>query len=123
MAIAAELGEEETSRLLAAAPRAYHAAARDLLVAAFLLAWHRLTGKRDLLLHLEGHGREDIDEYIDVTRTTGWFTSLYPVLLKTPSARAHQGDDCLFSRRSSRRSRRPCARSPTGGSATGSSST
>jgi hypothetical protein len=34
------------------------------------------------VIGLEGHGREHITDEIDTTRTVGWFTSLYPVLLK-----------------------------------------
>jgi non-ribosomal peptide synthase protein (TIGR01720 family) len=31
---------------------------------------------------IEGHGREEIVEGIDVSRTVGWFTTIYPVLLE-----------------------------------------
>ena len=34
-----------------------------------------------LIVDLEGHGREDIATDIDVSRTVGWFTSLFPVVL------------------------------------------
>ena len=34
-----------------------------------------------MLLDLEGHGREEIFPDIDLSRTVGWFTSLYPVRL------------------------------------------
>ena len=40
-----------------------------------------------LLLHLEGHGREDLFEDVDLARTVGWFTTLYPVLLTTTGER------------------------------------
>ena len=32
-----------------------------------------------MLVDLEGHGREALFEEVDVSRTVGWFTSLYPV--------------------------------------------
>jgi non-ribosomal peptide synthase protein (TIGR01720 family) len=35
---------------------------------------------------LEGHGREDLFEDVDVTRTVGWFTSVYPVRLTSDSS-------------------------------------
>jgi non-ribosomal peptide synthase protein (TIGR01720 family) len=44
------------------------------------------TGNRQLLIHLEGHGREDLMEGIDLSRTVGWFTSLYPVHLDLETA-------------------------------------
>jgi hypothetical protein len=34
-----------------------------------------------VLLELEGHGREDIFGDVDLARTVGWFTSLFPVRL------------------------------------------
>jgi len=39
---------------------------------------------RPLQLDLEGHGREEILEGVDVSRTTGWFTSIFPVILEQP---------------------------------------
>lgn len=42
-------------------------------------AWRKVSA---LLFNIEGHGREMFDKNIDITRTTGWFTSTYPVLLK-----------------------------------------
>src|SRR5262249_21775994 len=33
----------------------------------------------------EGHGREEIGPAIDVSRTVGWFTSLFPVRLTVPT--------------------------------------
>ena len=35
-----------------------------------------------LVLDLEGHGREEISDDVDVSRTVGWFTSVYPVHLE-----------------------------------------
>ena len=86
------LDAEHTSGLITKAPAAWHAAARDLLVSALLLAWHQTCGARDLLLDLEGHGREAIDDEVEVTRTVGWFTSLYPVLLTLPAPQTAKGE-------------------------------
>jgi amino acid adenylation domain-containing protein/non-ribosomal peptide synthase protein (TIGR01720 family) len=74
-----------TRQLLKEASRAYHTEINDLLLSALasvLCTW--LGGP--LLIGLEGHGREDIDRSIDVSRTVGWFTSLYPVLLDDEGA-------------------------------------
>ncbi|MGB8508028.1 MAG: condensation domain-containing protein, partial [Pyrinomonadaceae bacterium] len=35
--------------------------------------------RREMMLEMEGHGREELFEGVDVTRTVGWFTSMYPV--------------------------------------------
>ena len=40
------------------------------------------TKRESLVIGLEGHGREQIAENIDLSRTVGWFTTMYPVLLK-----------------------------------------
>ncbi|MEM7353022.1 MAG: amino acid adenylation domain-containing protein, partial [Acidobacteriota bacterium] len=71
-------------RLLRRAPKAYRASVEELLVAALAQAYHGWTGSRWLSLDLEGHGREEIAEGLDLSRTVGWFTALYPVLLELP---------------------------------------
>ena len=38
-------------------------------------------GEHAVLLDLEGHGREEIFADVDLSRTVGWFTSLFPVRL------------------------------------------
>src|SRR5690348_10223739 len=41
----------------------------------------RWTGSRALLVDLRGHGREAIFDDLDVTRTVGWFTTVYPLIV------------------------------------------
>ena len=53
----------------------------DALLTALVEAFAAWTGRRVLLVNLERHGREDILDGVDLSRTVGWFTSLYPVLL------------------------------------------
>jgi non-ribosomal peptide synthase protein (TIGR01720 family) len=53
----------------------------NLLLAALRLSFREWTGSDSLLVDLEGHGRETFFEEIDLSRTVGWFTSIYPVLL------------------------------------------
>jgi fengycin family lipopeptide synthetase C len=81
-----ELGEAETARLLTVAPRAYNTAAHELLIAALALALREFTSGTRILLDLEGHGREAIAEDVDVSRTVGWFTTIYPVLIEADGA-------------------------------------
>jgi non-ribosomal peptide synthase protein (TIGR01720 family) len=52
-----------------------------VLLTALLQAFTRWTGERSLLVDLESHGREAIIDGVDLSRTVGWFTSIYPVLL------------------------------------------
>jgi non-ribosomal peptide synthase protein (TIGR01720 family) len=79
--IAVSLTEQETSDLLQQAPKAYRTQINDLLLTALVLAIGDWKGSYDLSLSLEGHGREDIIKDIDLSRTVGWFTSLFPVRL------------------------------------------
>ena len=79
--IAVSLTEQETSDLLQQAPKAYRTQINDLLLTALVLSLGDWKGSYDLSLSLEGHGREDIIKDIDLSRTVGWFTSLFPVYL------------------------------------------
>jgi amino acid adenylation domain-containing protein/non-ribosomal peptide synthase protein (TIGR01720 family) len=81
--VSANLSVEETGILLTAAHHAYNTRAEDLLLTGLLLAFKNWTGQDRLLVLLEGHGREPLIN-ADVSRTVGWFTSMYPVLLSLP---------------------------------------
>jgi len=78
------LEEEETRALLQEVPSAYRTEIGDVLLTALALAFRMVTGKADLLLDMEGHGRVDRFPDLDLTRTVGWFTTLYPVHLALP---------------------------------------
>jgi len=77
------LDKETTARLLTQANSAFHTRVDHLLLAALLLAVERQFGLEKLRIDLEGHGREDLGRGENVSRTVGWFTSIYPVLLQS----------------------------------------
>ncbi|MEP6802063.1 MAG: amino acid adenylation domain-containing protein [Acidobacteriota bacterium] len=77
---------EETSALLTEVPGIYRTRINDVLLAALADALTPWTGSRVVSIVLEGHGREEIAPGIDVSRTVGWFTSRFPVLLEVPEA-------------------------------------
>ncbi|MFB6596637.1 amino acid adenylation domain-containing protein [Streptomyces diastaticus] len=79
--VTVKLSAEETGSLLRRASAAYHTGVETLLAAACGRALARWTGRRRTLVAMEGHGREELFEDVDLTRTVGWFTSLYPVAL------------------------------------------
>ncbi|MFJ1680705.1 amino acid adenylation domain-containing protein [Streptomyces sp. NPDC088251] len=87
LTLSLELPEEETAQLLAAVPVAFRAGIDEALLATLALAvteWRDRRGRgRDtaVLVDVEGHGREDVVPGADLSRTVGWFTSLYPVRL------------------------------------------
>jgi non-ribosomal peptide synthase protein (TIGR01720 family) len=74
-----QLSTEETQRLLQETVQRYRTHIDELLITALALAISRWTKQRAFHLHLEGHGREEIDVPLDLSRTVGWFTNLYPV--------------------------------------------
>jgi amino acid adenylation domain-containing protein/non-ribosomal peptide synthase protein (TIGR01720 family) len=76
-----------TRELLSEVVAAFGADINDILLAGLALAiahWRELLGKgrgSAVLLDVEGHGREPFVDGIDVSRTVGWFTSMYPLRL------------------------------------------
>ncbi|MFT3764376.1 MAG: amino acid adenylation domain-containing protein [Minicystis sp.] len=80
------LGAEETEQLLRQVPDAYRTQINDILLTALAQAFAAWTGAPGALFDFEGHGREEIFEDCDVTRTVGWFTTVYPVAIELPSA-------------------------------------
>jgi len=79
--IGATLTKTETQAFLQQPPRAYRMQAHEVLIAAVAEAMAAWTGSPDAVIALEGHGREALEEAIDVSRTVGCFTSLFPVRL------------------------------------------
>ena len=83
-AVTVELDRDTTDALLRRVPGAYRTQVNDVLLAALgrvLAGW---TGGSGLLLDLEGHGREELPD-VDLSRTVGWFTSIFPVALDIPA--------------------------------------
>ena len=76
-----------TGALLTRVPAAFHGGINDVLLTGLAVAvadWCRARGRSTngaVLLDLEGHGREDIFADADLSRTVGWFTSLFPLRL------------------------------------------
>ncbi len=75
------------TRALLEAPATYRANVNDLLVTALALALSHWAKSDRLLLDLEGHGREALFPDVDLSRTVGWFTSLYPVAIDLENRR------------------------------------
>ncbi|MDH6108607.1 amino acid adenylation domain-containing protein/non-ribosomal peptide synthase protein (TIGR01720 family) [Kitasatospora sp. MAP12-44] len=71
-----DVSAQVTEAVLTTLPEAYHASVDDVLLTALALA----VGE-DVLVDLEGHGREELGTPTDLSRTVGWFTTLYPVRL------------------------------------------
>ncbi|TBV11413.1 non-ribosomal peptide synthase/polyketide synthase [Stutzerimonas kirkiae] len=82
--IQTRLDQDYTRQLLQQTPAAYRTQVNDLLLTALARVIGRWTARSGVLIQLEGHGREDLFDDIDLTRTVGWFTSMFPVKL-TPT--------------------------------------
>jgi amino acid adenylation domain-containing protein/non-ribosomal peptide synthase protein (TIGR01720 family) len=89
------LSGERTLKLLQEVPAAYNTQINDVLVTALArtLCWWTTKAHSSengagaaVLVELEGHGREEISRSVDVSRTVGWFTSIYPVVLESSAA-------------------------------------
>lgn len=81
-----------TEQLLRHVHRAYNTQINDVLLAALLLGYSRWSGQDTLSLHMEGHGREHLGAGLDVSRTVGWFTAIYPLTLSTKAYTDRLGD-------------------------------
>ncbi len=84
--ITVSLSNEATRALLQQAPRAYRTQINDLLLTALARALSHWCGTDRVAIDLEGHGREEIGAELDLSRTVGWFTTLFPVILETQPA-------------------------------------
>ena len=81
------LAANETQRLLQEVPAAYNVQINDLLLTALGLALKPWVGEC-LRIAVEGHGRPDD---VDLSRTVGWLTTLYPLLLTLPASNLGYG--------------------------------
>ncbi|MCJ8268918.1 MAG: condensation domain-containing protein, partial [Psychrosphaera sp.] len=82
-----------TRQLLQQAGKAYRCKINELLLASVLLGFNRWSGQTGLTVDLEGHGRETLNwpqgegqQPLVLDQTVGWFTSVYPLTLKTDQA-------------------------------------
>lgn len=77
----ASLDRAETEALLHRVPHAYRTQVNDVLLCALARGFLSWTGAREIVVDLEGHGREPLFDDVDLSRTVGWFTTIYPVRL------------------------------------------
>ncbi|OGA14919.1 MAG: hypothetical protein A3H32_18620 [Betaproteobacteria bacterium RIFCSPLOWO2_02_FULL_63_19] len=87
-----ELSPALTSAISTSVPTVFHAGIDDVLLAALAIA---VGAERcgPLLVDLEGHGRES--DRFDLSRTVGWFTSLFPVRLDVGDVAGEDVDRAL----------------------------
>ncbi len=82
--LAVALSAEDTDTLVRTAPTAFRTRINEVLLTALGWALSRVSGCDRVSVDLEGHGREEIIAGVDLSRTVGWFTTIYPVVLELP---------------------------------------
>ena len=82
------LPASDTAPLLTTAHAAYGTRVNDLLLSGLALAVRRWASVDRVALQMEGHGREAVVPGADISRTVGWFTSVFPLVLDTSRADA-----------------------------------
>ncbi|WP_347220316.1 amino acid adenylation domain-containing protein, partial [Chryseobacterium sp.] len=76
------LNKELTEALIRNTHHVYQTQINDLLLSALSLALSKLTDEESHSVLLESHGREEVFQQLDITETVGWFTSMFPLVLK-----------------------------------------
>ncbi|MDO8954604.1 MAG: amino acid adenylation domain-containing protein [Gammaproteobacteria bacterium] len=76
------LTSRQTNQLLHDINSTYDTQINDILLVALTGALQKTFAGNIHGITLEGHGRENIFEGLDVSRTVGWFTTLYPIRLE-----------------------------------------
>ncbi|WP_349729729.1 amino acid adenylation domain-containing protein [Peribacillus frigoritolerans] len=74
--------EAQTQNLIKNTLRKHKTTIDEVLLSVIAHALSNRMGIDEFWLDLEGHGRENIEDDIDLSRTVGWFTSIYPVRIK-----------------------------------------
>ncbi|MHC5598560.1 MAG: amino acid adenylation domain-containing protein, partial [Nostoc sp.] len=95
--VSVSLDEVQTQSLLQDVPKAYKTQINDVLLSALGLVLSRWTNSESVLFNLEGHGREDIIDGVELSRTIGWFTTIFPVVLKLSAIDKHNLGNALKS--------------------------
>jgi non-ribosomal peptide synthase protein (TIGR01720 family) len=84
--LSVSLDAQETQALLQQVPQAYNTQASEVVITALAQSLAQWTGERTVLIDLEGNGRNVYFKGVDLSRTVGWFTTLFPVLLDLSQA-------------------------------------
>lgn len=80
--LSVKLGREQTRELLQETPGKYRATIEEVMVGGLGMTLEEWQGGAGVRLELEGHGREDLGWGLELSRSVGWYTSIYPVDLE-----------------------------------------
>ena len=79
--VSVNLNSEQTNNLLSKVSSVYQTQIQDILLTALVQAFYTWTNSKSLWVDLETYGRENLFNQVDITRTVGWFTNIFPVEL------------------------------------------
>jgi len=77
--ISFSIDKNKTQQLLTKANEPYSTKSNELLIAIFTLAIKDHFNINSIALAIEGHGRDSLGSGLNIGRTLGWFTSIYPI--------------------------------------------
>ncbi|MFJ8329972.1 amino acid adenylation domain-containing protein [Streptomyces sp. NPDC094437] len=90
--VSVRLTRAETQALLQQVPAAYRTRINDVLLTALGRVLRDWAGE-PVTVALEGHGREELFDDVDLSRTVGWFTTIHPFRLELPDGSEGAADD------------------------------
>ena len=67
----------------------------EILLTALGIAIADWSRESVVTVDVEGHGRESIGEALDISRTIGWFTSIYPIRMYIPGPNGRETEEVL----------------------------
>ena len=76
-----DFSKEFTEKILKQASSICGAKVNEVLLSGIARTIGQMTGQEKIAINLESHGREKLHKTIDIDRTVGWFTNIYPVIL------------------------------------------
>ncbi|KAK9688093.1 hypothetical protein K7432_014522 [Basidiobolus ranarum] len=76
------LSSEQTDLLFGKCNSPFLTEATDFMLSSLALAYSSSFNLDNITIGIEGHGREPWNGDIDISRTVGWFTSLFPVTIE-----------------------------------------
>ncbi|WP_444997366.1 non-ribosomal peptide synthase/polyketide synthase [Aliikangiella sp. IMCC44359] len=86
--ISFSLSKKITEKLLKKSHATYNTQINDLLISALSLGLQEWSGNNRFRIDIESHGRDNINETLDISETLGWFTNIYPLSLNMPESKA-----------------------------------
>ncbi|WP_252997440.1 condensation domain-containing protein, partial [Pseudomonas thivervalensis] len=88
--LSARWDARRTQQWLTESQAAYRTQPEELLIAALAATLAEVEQRSDIVVDLERHGRDAPFAGLDVGRTVGWFTTLYPLRVNTSGAAGDQ---------------------------------